>query len=377
MTRTIVSREPQGGTTAVDAGTESPRSALPAGEEAKFLGGSGNFNINWLNGSYAGADIKVIAHLYTPTTNSEIEEIDQAIEESVDIQEGASNYLNNVTSPMMFFARYPATGNNYQDRAFRAVIGTGLKPNAIEYLYAELFPAFLQLYRGTPDNVGQIVADSIFEEQSQVQASLQERKEALKKMNDASSNTITLENLQTISVQSFREKNAVRSLGKSYVSGYTRGPRSLGGSMIFTMIREHPLARLVRAMGNAGLAGETVYDMATSTLIPDQLPPLDLTVVFANEYGSISQMGIYGVEFATDGLTLSSEDMLTEVVLQFVARDIDIPSSVGMMKLSQGERGIYAQDGHKLSASELYTNSQDSYNRFLEKVGLRNSFKGR
>ena len=66
-----------------------------------------------------------------------------------------------------------------------------------------------------------------------------------------SSSTITLGTLQTVSLQSFREKNAVRALGHSYAKGYTRGARTIGGSMIFTIFNEHALAQLIRGMGTS------------------------------------------------------------------------------------------------------------------------------
>ena len=112
--------------------------------------------------------------------------------------------------------------------------------------------------------------------------------------------TITLGSLQTLSVQTHREKFAVRALGHSYVKGYTRGPRTIAGSMIFTLFDEHPLKKLMFAM----CSSEGIWnDPEISTLIPDQLPPIDLTIVFANEYGALSRMTIYGVEFVNDGAT--------------------------------------------------------------------------
>lgn len=382
MASTPVKNEPQGNTLGVDLSHGVDNAQLPANQLASQLGGSGKHNINWLYGSYAGADIKVIAHLYTPTTNSEIEELDKAIAASQDINKGAQTYLNSNLDPSTLQAGLQSSsrgpGPSYQERQFELAIGAStISQDAVDYLYDELWPAYLQLYRKPPDTAGLIVAEFIINEQSAVEQSLLDKQKVLKDINDASSHTVVLENLQTISVQSTREKTAVRSLGKSYVSGYVRGPRSIGGSMIFTMIREHPLTRLIKAIGNAKLYGETPYDLWTSTLIPDQLPPIDLTLVFANEYGSISKMGIYGVEFLNDGLTLSSEDILTEVVCQFTARDIDIPSDVGIVKLSQKEKGIYDTQGKPVSASELYINSQSTYNDFLWKVGLRHSFKGR
>jgi hypothetical protein len=49
-----------------------------------------------------------------------------------------------------------------------------------------------------------------------------------------------------------------------------------------------------------------------------------MTLIFSNEYGSTSYMNLWGVEFVSDGATFSIEDLFSENVTQYVARDIDI-----------------------------------------------------
>jgi hypothetical protein len=48
----------------------------------------------------------------------------------------------------------------------------------------------------------------------------------------------------------------------------------------------------------------------------------------ANEYGAVSRMALYGVEFLNTGYTFSIEDLLLEEIVQFVARDIDPLNSI-------------------------------------------------
>jgi len=194
--------------------------------------------------------------------------------------------------------------------------------------------------------------------------------------NDQSStkiNSIVLGNLQTLSVQTHREKFGVRALGKSYVKGYTRGPRTIAGSMIFTLFNEHALAQLIRGVADHNLFKESALDTNLSTLIPDQLPPLDLTIAFANEYGSISRMGIYGVEFLNDSQTFSIEDLMTEAVVNFTARDIDVMTKVGIRKLNS-DSNDYRTD---TTGSDLYTVNQSSYNKYLKQLGIRRGLMGR
>ncbi len=172
--------------------------------------------------------------------------------------------------------------------------------------------------------------------------------------------------VQTISYQTHRPKAPVRALGRSYAKGYTRGPRTIAGSMIFTVINEHPLRRLCKQMEDSldNIYTENVF----SSILSDQLLPLDLTLLFANEYGSVSRMALYGVEFLNNGQTLSIEDLLLEEVTQFVALDIDPMTDItDTAKKGGGTK-------RSLSASEVFKADFPSYNEWLERVGMRRKF---
>jgi hypothetical protein len=133
-----------------------------------------------------------------------------------------------------------------------------------------------------------------------------------------------LAELQTISYSVYREKSPVRTLGSVYPRAYVRGPRTIGGSMIFTVFHQHVLHEILDLNLKFYNTGTSDHDKYTyTTNLPDQLPPLDISLVFANEYGALSHMGIYGVEFMQEGSTFSIEDIFTENVVQYVARDMD------------------------------------------------------
>ena len=130
--------------------------------------------------------------------------------------------------------------------------------------------------------------------------------------------TKVLAELQTLSIQTFREKRAVRAIGKTNPNGYVRGSRTQAGSMIFTVFDRNVLLDLLDYDSS-----DYDADNRFKAAILDQLPPIDITIQFANEYGSLSRMSIYGVEFVTEGQTMSVEDLILENVVQFVARDVD------------------------------------------------------
>jgi hypothetical protein len=149
--------------------------------------------------------------------------------------------------------------------------------------------------------------------------------------------------------------------------------------MIFTMFNEHALASLMRAIGHTknkygdpDISAQERVEM----LLSDQLPPIDITIVFANEYGSLSKASLYGVEFMNDGFTLSIEDILTEEVINFVARDADPVISMGNIGLHQSQRGMhFARDGTPTDGSKLLFSSMDSYEEYLQKLGVRRGLR--
>jgi hypothetical protein len=65
----------------------------------------------------------------------------------------------------------------------------------------------------------------------------------------------------------------------------------------------------------ADLSKDTLYTKL------DQLPPLDFTLLFSNEFGYISSQKLFGVEFVTDGTVVSIQDMLLEQQITWVAAD--------------------------------------------------------
>jgi hypothetical protein len=180
--------------------------------------------------------------------------------------------------------------------------------------------------------------------------------------------TKVLAELQTLSISSHREKFPVRSLSTAYPKSFTRGPRTIAGSMIFTVFDTNVLEQFIESHPS----DYDAHNPTTSALI-DQIPPFDITISFANELGQVSRMGIYGVEFVNEGQTMSIEDLLLENVVQYVARDYDPMRSVSQRKIDENNR--LTSQALPLKASALL--AENDYQEYKQKLDPFTRFQGR
>lgn len=134
-------------------------------------------------------------------------------------------------------------------------------------------------------------------------------------MPDNSVSTMVLGSLQTITYSIYMDKKPVRSLGNINAKDYVFGPRTIAGSLVFAVFNKHIVRQL--------LDKTRVHRYAEHNLIADELPPFDITISLANEYGYKSSLALYGVRLVTEGQTMSINDVYTENTYQFVATNID------------------------------------------------------
>ena len=114
----------------------------------------------------------------------------------------------------------------------------------------------------------------------------------------------TLGSLQTLSVSTHQDKRPVRSLGNINAKDYVMGQRTIAGSLVFAVFDRHFADKIMRS---------------AEVLMADEIPALNLTINFANEYGRSSRMAIYGVKLINEGQVMSINDLYTENTYQFVA----------------------------------------------------------
>lgn len=152
-------------------------------------------------------------------------------------------------------------------------------------------------------------------------------------------NPIVLGSITTISYSMFRNKKPVINIGRTNINGVTRGSRVFAGSMVFTLINQHWVKDV--------LAQDTCKDWLGkfSDLKVDELPLFDIMIISANEYGAYCSMFIYGIDVTDEAQTISVEDLFTENVFQFVARDLTtfkgrIPKEAGSSGTANKNEGL-------------------------------------
>lgn len=165
------------------------------------------------------------------------------------------------------------------------------------------------------------------------------------------SKPILLGSLTTISYSIYREKRPVPLLGRINVGGYTRGMRSIAGTLIFTLINQQFIRDVV---------DQIPYLNVHNKIKADELPFFDIMVINANEMGSSCQMMIYGIDLFEEGQILSIQDLFIENNFSFVARDIDeFDSDSPLQKRSKASNDLIQKIGNVEYVDSTYTYNDD------------------
>lgn len=172
--------------------------------------------------------------------------------------------------------------------------------------------------------------------------------------------------LQAISYSISREKAPIYTMGSADPRSYSRGKRGIAGTLIFIIFDRHPLlsafgayqpeanqrmlflsdiddvrpeADVTKDISSVGLANPeqaaasvqvaetniTAVDSDQVVAAPwfvDQIPPFDVTLAAANEYGALAVMRIFGIELLNEGYGVSIDDMVSETQYTYVARTL-------------------------------------------------------
>ena len=165
--------------------------------------------------------------------------------------------------------------------------------------------------------------------------------------------------LQGISYAVQREKAPIYVMGRVDPLSFSRGKRGIAGTIITLMLDSHiikdenspfssmgiildkdELVASPDSLTSADTSGvledldaldsgfafdstnlDDAYVLSGATYV-DQLPPFDIVIVAANEYGKAATMRIYGVEILNEGSGFSIDDIVIENQMTYVCRTI-------------------------------------------------------
>ena len=192
--------------------------------------------------------------------------------------------------------------------------------------------------------------------------------------------------LQGISCQISREKAPIYTMGTADPRAFARGKRAIAGSLVFIQFDSEPLmwelanpsdttrqlffltdiddlrpeynmsdeipvvGTTVTPVGESSVnapgiqANQQESDIATAggdqtkalPWYPDQLPPFDVVLTAANEYGALAIMKVLGVELMNSGYGISIDDIVSEHSYTFVAHGLIPWTTQGVHKDMEG-----------------------------------------
>lgn len=120
--------------------------------------------------------------------------------------------------------------------------------------------------------------------------------------------------IQTLTYSTHMNRQPIRSISNVNAKDYVMGQRSIAGTMVFSVFDNHFASRIIEDLNE-------LYGTGANILV-DELPPFDINIVMANEYGHNSNIVIYGVRFINEGQVMSINDIYMENTYQYVATGI-------------------------------------------------------
>lgn len=178
--------------------------------------------------------------------------------------------------------------------------------------------------------------------------------------------------LQGISYSVTREKAPIYTMGSANPRSFSRGKRGIAGTLVLVMfdhdallkgLAEHinktkglfhriggdanwealsidewdeQLGRIAsggNSTNNANRSAEATKNLATQEAniqIADEIPPFDITISMANEYGKAAVMVLYGVEILNQGSQFSMDNIQSQQACTFVARRLKCLEAVSL-----------------------------------------------
>lgn len=134
--------------------------------------------------------------------------------------------------------------------------------------------------------------------------------------------SVVMGSVQTVSYSIYRKLSPINCIGNVNAKDYVGGPRTVAGSLVFTVFHQHwatdLLDKFYKAEGYA----------ANRKVFMDEVAPIDLTISMANEFGVKSRLALYSVRLFSEGQVMSINDIYTENTYQYVALNVDYLANI-------------------------------------------------
>ena len=154
---------------------------------------------------------------------------------------------------------------------------------------------------------------------------------------------IPIKNLAAISWSSHRDKAPVRALGTSVAKSYTKGTRTIAGSIVLVNFDRTGFYELIEGNDYDPLLNETKEGVGTSSVygdLPatnikyaDDIPPFDIMLLFKEEKSIKkgtkhsdpigSKLMLRGIRLVDEGAVTGTEESHMETTFQYVAEEVD------------------------------------------------------
>ena len=152
--------------------------------------------------------------------------------------------------------------------------------------------------------------------------------------------------------------------GNINAKDYILGPRTIAGSLVFTVFNRHFAKNIINDI-NESLDSDYAF-------LADELPPFDIIMSFANEYGLKGKLVIYGIRLINEGQVMSINDIYTENTYQFVATDIEYLSDENKYTRNSSVNGkrYLVNDDINSNILEIKQKMKKTINSFNDSVYL-------
>jgi hypothetical protein len=154
---------------------------------------------------------------------------------------------------------------------------------------------------------------------------------------------VVLSSMATISLSIHEAKSPVRRLGERGIAGVSRSLRTIAGSIVFLVLKDHPLRELalidpanvypeligysrdLYSRGMGGMANASSSDIKFVNKVSTLISPFNILLNYSTEVntmGESASLMIEGIDIISEGMVTSVNDMVSEVVVQFIAQNV-------------------------------------------------------